>query len=153
MNSSRSIPASNPRNVLFSTILINGEELPTSIHVLHIDVSKRLNKITSCTLMIKDGQPAEETFEYSDGDYFIPGAEIEIKADYQEDGITLFKGIITKHSIRIKASGKSYLEVECKDKAVSMTLAPKWKTYTEITETDLFSELIAPYDVAEEQLI
>jgi hypothetical protein len=70
----------------------------------------------------------KEDFEVSSGDLFIPGNELEIKAGYHSVESTIFKGIITKHSIQTKKDKPSFLTVELKDESVKMTIGERTNT-------------------------
>ena len=71
-----------------------------------------------------DGDSAESKFELSDEDLFKPGNEIEIQLGYHMNTETVFKGIITRHSLKAKEND-SYLYLEAKDKSASLSLRRK----------------------------
>ena len=109
-------------------------------HVLSVVVNKEVNRIPYATIIMLDGTPAEETFSISNTEDFIPGKELEIKAGYRTDEETIFKGIVIKHSIKIRKNS-SVLVVECKDAAVKMTISPRSKYFKEIKDSDVMEEL------------
>src|SRR5690606_21730217 len=72
---------------------------------------------------------------------FVPGKEIEIKAGYHSEEDSIFKGIVIKHSLKIRPS-QSFLIVECKDKAVKLTIGRKSKYFYESKDSEVLEEII-----------
>lgn len=141
---SRIIPTSQIPDLVTCTILIEGEELPKTISITSITVHKEVNKIPFAKLKIVDGDPSAADFAVSNEEYFIPGKEIEIQFGYRNDNVTVFKGLITSHSNKI-SSRNSELHVECKDKAVKMTVGKRSKHFEEVTDSDIAEEIIDTY--------
>lgn len=122
-------------------ILSEGQEVPRSYHVVSINISNEINRIPKATIIFLDGEASAQTFAVSDLDILIPGKKIEIKAGYQGTDETIFKGIIIKHGIKIKRNS-TFLVIECRDKAVGMTVQKKNKYFSEIKDSDLMEDLI-----------
>lgn len=131
------------------SIKIEGEQIPVDVQVRKLLVIKEVNKIPSVRLTITDGDPSTRDFKVSDGDKFIPGKNIEIMMGYHNDDISIFKGIITQHSNTI-SERRSELVVECKDKAVKMTIARKNKHYNDVTDSDIAETIIGSYGLQSE---
>lgn len=146
MPNERTIPSDAPKSVCTFTILSDGEEVPKEHHMLSLVVSKELNRIPTATIIFMDGDPAKASFEVSNKELFQPGKEIEIKAGYRSDEETIFKGIVIRHGIKVRKAG-AVLIVECKDKAVKMTVACKSKYSKEVKDSDVIEELIDSYGV------
>ncbi len=144
MSIARTIPTSQIPDVITYSILIDGTEISPSIPVTQITIHKEVNKIAFAKIKISDGDPAAEDFPISNGDYFIPGKEIEIKMGYRSDNSSLFKGIIVTHSNKI-TSNNIELNIECKDKAVKMTIGKKSKHFENKTNSDIAEEIIEEY--------
>lgn len=144
MSVARTIPTTQTPDVVTRTILIDGTEIPNSIPITKILIQKEVNKIPFVRITIADGDPSLEDFEISNEDYFIPGKEIEIKIGYRNDETSLFKGIIITHSNKI-SSRNSELKIECKDKAVKLTVGKKNKHYENMTGSDIAEEIIDTY--------
>lgn len=140
----RAIPASQNTDLVTYTILVNGDEIPKTIPVKTIAINKEVNKIPFARVRIIDGDPSLETFAISNEDYFVPGNEIEIKIGYRNDNLTLFKGIVVSHSNKITTNNAELL-VECKDKAVKLTVGKKSKHYENVTDSDIAEEIIDKY--------
>jgi Rhs element Vgr protein len=145
MPQSRTIPVSQSPDVTTFTILVNGNAISRTYNVLKISVRLELNRISTAHLTITDGDAASGEFAASESEDFVPGNDIEIKTGYHSDESTIFKGMIISQRIQVKNNGKSFLTLECKDKAVKMTVGLKNKYYYEQTESDIFQELIERY--------
>lgn len=146
MNNSGVIQTSKSTDLITYTVLSGGEALSSTIGILSISVSKEINRIPVATIVVKDGDAAKQDFEISNEDFFKPGQEIEISAGYHSDEETIFKGIVIKHSIKVK-NGTSLLVIECKDKAVKMTVGRKSRYFYDSKDSDVFEEIMGDYDV------
>lgn len=132
--------ARNPDLVTFK-VMSGGTELPGKYGIKSIVVEKEVNRIPYARIVILDGSIPEQDFKLSSENLLIPGKEIEITAGYHSEEETIFKGVVVKHNLKVK-NGASYLIVECKDKAVKMTLGRKSKYFYESTDSDIIEELI-----------
>ncbi|MCG2418345.1 type VI secretion system tip protein VgrG [Aequorivita sp. F47161] len=146
MNNSRTINTPRSADLVTFTILIEGVELSAVYQVKNISVEKEINRIPFAQLVFFDGEAASQNFELSNEDLLIPGKEIEIKAGYHNENETIFKGIIIKHSIKIRENN-SVLIVECRDQAVKMTIGRKSNYYYESTDSDIIEEIISKYNL------
>lgn len=147
MNNTGVIQTSKSADLITFKILIEGEELSKLYEVKSITVSKETNKIPTAQIVLIDGDPSARDFKLSNEELLIPGKEIEITAGYHSDEETIFKGIVIKHNLRIRAN-TSQLIVECKDEAVKMTVGRKSKYYYESTDSDIFEEIIGTYGLS-----
>lgn len=145
MSDERVIPTPAPADLPSFRIISDGQEVSPEYHIVSITVSRSVNKIPTARLMILDGDTSKEDFEISNSDDFVPGKEIEILAGYHSDETTMFKGIIISHSIKAHSAGPSLLVIECRDKAVKMTIGRKNAYYTEVTDSDVIEEIINEY--------
>jgi len=137
-------PTSIASGVVTSKVLVGGTEISGAYHLLSLVVSLEVNRIPSAFLYFKDGEASKQTFEISNIPDFLPGQEIEIKLGYSAQEKRIFKGIITKHSIKIRPNG-SQLVVECRDKAIKMTLARKSHYFSDQKESEVWEEIIGRY--------
>jgi len=142
----RVIQTSQPSDLVTLKILVEGAELSNAYSVMNIVVEKEINRIPTARIILLDGNPSEQDWELSNQDLFLPGKEIEIKAGYHSDEETIFKGIVIKHSLKIRAS-QSFLIVECKDKAVKLTIGRKSKYFYDSKDSDILEEIIGTYGV------
>ena len=149
MPNDSNIPTPASPDVCTSAILLDGVQLPGSYHVLSVIVTRELNRIPVAVLNLRDGEASQSTFEGSNSDLFVPGKEIEIKLGYRSQDDTVFKGIIVRHSIKVRSSG-SLLIIECRDKAVKMTSGIKSKYFIDKKDSDIMEELIGTYGLSKD---
>lgn len=147
MNNSGVIQTSKSADLITFKILTDGQELSKIYEVKSIAVSKEVNKIPTAKIVLLDGDASKRDFELSNEDFLIPGKEIEITAGYHLDEETIFKGIIIKHNLKIRANS-TQLIIECKDEAVKMTLGNKSKYFYKSKDSDIIKELIGTYSLA-----
>lgn len=146
MPNSRIIETSQSADLVTFKILIEGSEISSAYQVKNISVEKEINRIPFAQIVFIDGNAASQDFELSNEDLLIPGKNIEIKAGYHSDDETIFKGIIIKHSIKIRENN-SVLIVECRDETVKMTIGRKSNFYYESKDSDIIEEIIGKYSL------
>ena len=149
MPNERTIPSDKPKSVVTNTILSGGNEVSRQYQLLSIVINKEVNRIPAATLVYTDGEPSKQSFELSSKADFEPGKEIEIKVGYSSDEKTVFKGIVIKHSIRVRKKN-SLLIIECRDKAVKMTATCKSKYGIDTKDSDVIEELIDNYGLGKD---
>lgn len=142
MDNSRTINTSQSADLTTFTILVDGTALSEVYKVASIAVDKEVNRIPFAQLVFYDGDAASQDFTLGNEDILIPGNEVEIKAGYHNDEETIFKGVIIKHSIKIRENN-SLLIVECKDKAVKTTLGRKSSYYYDSADSDIIEEILS----------
>ena len=146
MPNNRTIEIPRGADLVTFKILIEGVQISSAYQVKNISVEKEINRIPFAQLVFFDGEAASQDFNLSNEDLLIPGKKIEIKAGYHSDEETIFKGIIIKHSIKIRESN-SVLIVECRDEAVKMTIGRKSNFYYESKDSDIIEEIIGKYSL------
>lgn len=147
MAEKQTITTSRTSDSVTFTLLSKGEVLPTAIAVQSILIWQEVNRVPRARLIILDGSAAEQTFSNSESEYFIPGKEIEIQAGYHSDEESIFKGIVTKHSIKVRGTGKSHLIIDCAHPAVKMTKLRKSRYFYDTTEADAWTKIMGDYDI------
>ena len=146
MDNSRTIDTSQSADLVTFKVLIEGTELPATHAVQNITIEKEVNRIPFAQLVFFDGEAAEQDFTLSNEDLLVPGNAIEIQAGYHSDEASVFKGIIIKHSIKIREN-TSVLIIECRDEAVKMTLGRKSHYFYESTDSDIMEEIIGNHSL------
>lgn len=144
MPNDSNIPTPATPDVCTTAILIGGVELPGAYHVLSVLVTRELNRIPSAMIHLRDGEASHGTFEASNSDFFIPGKQIEIQLGYRSQNENVFKGIIVRHSIKVRNAG-SQLIVECRDEAVKMTSGVKSRYLVDLKDSEIMEQLIGEY--------
>jgi phage protein D len=150
MAESRIIPTQAETDLATFTVLSNGQAISSEIGIESIFVIKSVNKIPTARIAVVDGSIPREDFEVSSGDLFVPGNEIEIKAGYHSDESTIFKGIITKHSIQSKKDKPSFLYLDLKDESVKMTIGRKSKYFEDVKDSEIIEEIVGGYGLQSE---
>ena len=146
MPNSRTIETSRSADLVTFKILIEGAEISSAYQVKNISVEKEINRIPFAQIVFFDGEASSQDFNLSNEDLLVPGKKIEIKAGYHSDEETIFKGIIIKHSIKLRESN-SVLIVECRDEAVKMTIGRKSNFYYDSKDSDIIEEVIGKYSL------
>ncbi|MDB5157312.1 MAG: vgrG [Mucilaginibacter sp.] len=145
MPDSRTIPTTRPSTVVTPIVKIEGTEIPRTLQVEAIIIDKGVNRIATAKLVIIDGDTSQQRFDASNGALFVPGKNVEVLCGYDADTYTIFKGVIIKHSIKLRGSG-SQLVLECRDKAIAMTLARHSKYFGAGTkDSDAISTIASAY--------
>lgn len=145
-NNSGVIDTGESADLVTFKVLVEGEELSKAFPVLSMTVSMEANRIPWAQLVISDGEAATRDFVLSNEDKLIPGKEIDIQVGYHSSDVSIFKGIVIKHSLKVRG-GKSLLVVECRDKAVKMTIGRKSAYYYDSKDSDIFEQLLGNYSL------
>ena len=140
MPEERIIPA--VESVAEFKIKIGDEEIPRTIEVLSVHVSKIVNRISFAKIVLQDGDPASGKFENSSDDLFIPGNEIEITAGDPDNQTAVFTGIITKQSVSIRSNRSSQLIIECKHKAIKTTITRRSNCWHDETDDSVIQKAL-----------
>ncbi|MGN8069866.1 type VI secretion system tip protein VgrG [Mucilaginibacter sp. SG564] len=145
MSLSQTLPGTQNTDLVTFTIKVNGTLLGASYQVASMNFSKEINRIPVAKLLIYDGDASAQDFAISNEPTLVPGAEIEIAVGYHAEQATLFKGIILKHSLKIRGNGSPVLILDCRDKAIKMTIARKNKYFYDTKDSDAITGIIGNY--------
>ncbi|MCB2206171.1 type VI secretion system tip protein VgrG [bacterium] len=149
MSPQRVIASGEAKSVATFSILSNGTALPASLNVLSIVVDREVNRIPSATIMLRDGAASDETFTVSNGEEFVPGSDIEIHAGYRNDEERVFKGIVVRHSVKVRKN-VSVLIIECRHVCVNMTTRIANAYFHEVTDHDVADQLFSAHGISVE---
>ncbi len=149
MNNSGVIQTSQSADLVTHKILIEGKELSKTYQVKSLVVHNEVNRIPMAQIILIDGEASTRDFKLSNEDLLIPGKKIEITAGYHSDEETIYKGVVIKHTIKIKDS-TSCLIIECKDEAVKLTIGRKSKYFYDVKDSDVFEEIMGTYGLENE---
>lgn len=136
-------------DLVTSKILIGGTELSAACQVINLVVEKEVNRVPTARIELIDGDPASQDFPLSNQDLLIPGNEVDIQAGYHNDHESIFKGIVIRHSLKIRG-GQAYLVVECKDAAVKMTIGRRNKYFYDRKDSEIIEEIAGSYGLTSE---
>ena len=68
-----------------------------------------------------------------------------IKIGFDGNNTQAFKGVITRHAVKIKENGKSELHIECKDETVKMTIGRHSRYYEKVKDSQVYDNLVGGY--------
>lgn len=140
MSDSATIPAA--QSVAEFKIKVNGTELPPTVMVIAVHVSKIVNRVSMAKFILQDGDNASEDFPLSNEETFVPGNEVEITAGTVSQQDVIFKGIIIKHSITIRSNRAAQLVIECRHIAVKATVSRTSTALHDITDSDAMTQVL-----------
>lgn len=143
MPAARTIPSSGKSGVVTFTVKIGGEAVPRSINVASAVIQREANRIPSCRLIIYDGEASKSDFPAANGDFFIPGKEMELWAGFNSTEEMIFKGIIVKQAVKLRKDTAPMLEIIAKDAFVKLTTTSKSKYFIEKSDKDIIEELVS----------
>ncbi len=139
------IPNTVKHDVVTYKILVDKTEINPAYQLLSLSVSKEINRVPSVKIVFRDGDASKQTFDLSNQDEFVPGKKIQINIGRDGANTQAFKGIIVKHSIKVKTNGHSELMIECMDEAVKLTIGRHSHYFENIKDNQVFDELISKY--------
>jgi Rhs element Vgr protein len=141
-------PALNASGVLKLTITSDGSPIADTIGIISVEITKAVNRISTARISILDGDMPDDDFPVSDTDTFAPGKQIAISAGYGSQTKPIFQGVVVRHGIKITGNNEARLQVECKHKAVSLTIGRKNANYVNMKDSDIISQLVSPCGVS-----
>jgi Rhs element Vgr protein len=138
-------PADKSSDVVKLSIFIDGNQMNEAYQVVSVSVVHAINKIPYAKVTLLDGDMPDQDFPISNSADFLPGSEIKINAGYGQDEETIYQGIVIKHGIKVSGNNNSTLIIECRDKAVAMTVGRKNANYIDSNDSDIISSILATY--------
>ena len=138
-------PMVNSSAIVRLSIFTNGTQVSDAINIASVSVTNAINKIPYARIELLDGDMPNKDFPISNSDDFKPGKEIKINAGYGDSEDTIFQGIVVKHGIKIAGDNNSSLVIECRDKAVAMTIGRQNANYVDKKDSEIISGLISKY--------
>ncbi|WPQ62260.1 type VI secretion system tip protein VgrG [Chitinophaga sancti] len=142
------IPNDSQHDVATYTLLVDGTAVSPDYQILSITVTKEINRIPMARIILRDGEAADKTFAISDEDLFVPGKSMVIRIGRDGDNQQVFKGIITRHAIKIKENGNGELHIECRDDAMRMTLGRHSRYFEQVKDSEVYDDLISKYGLS-----
>ena len=130
------------------TVKVDGQAVERVHQLLSVSITKVADKISSARLVYQDGSPSASSFSLGNSSLFIPGKEIEILAGSLNSPTSLFKGIVVQQSIKVRDNAAAQLIVECRHKAVKLTIGRKNAYYFDKSDSDIISTLLSNASVS-----
>ncbi len=131
-------------SVVTATISSAGKTMDMAYQILAIDIIREVNRIPYAQLTLIDGDVAQRKFAISDGGFFDPGKQIDIKLRYEGNPGSeqqVFSGLVVAQSVGAEHV-KSTLTVDLKDEAVKLTQVPKSRVFAKQSDDQLIKKLI-----------
>ena len=144
MPNDRTVPTTRNPDVVTFTIQVDGAAIPGTYQILGITVSRELNRLPMAEIVIKDGDPASESFLASSAGEWVPGKEVSILLGYHSDENRVFKGQIVRHGIRVR-EGSSRLYIDCRDAAFATSLVRKSRYFADSSDSDAIETILGEY--------
>jgi Rhs element Vgr protein len=120
----------------------SGEAVPREHHLVSATVVKSVNRIASARLVYVDGAASAGDFPLSNAPTFLPGTEVEVSAGAGDDPATLFVGVVVKQSLKVRDHTAPQLVIECRHKAVRLTVGRRSAYYFDQTDGDVIESLL-----------
>ena len=147
MSPVRTIPTQASTDLPTFTILVDGEDIGGTFGISSLMVNRSVNRIPKARIILSDGDVASGDFSISSSDTFVPGKEVEILGGYHNKEDTIFKGIVTGHSIKANERKQPVLLIDLRDVAVKMTSGRKNRYFEDVQDSEVIEELINVYGI------
>ena len=125
------------------TVKVDGQAVGREHQLLSASVVLEANRIASARLAYLDGAASSGDFPLSDSGLFAPGAKVEIRAGTGSSDDLLFKGIVVRHSLRVRDHSASQLVVECRHAAMKLALDRRNATFFDQSDSDVIDALLS----------
>lgn len=139
------VPDTSKSKVVTYQVVVNGQVANPIYELQSMVVTHESNRVPSTRLIFKDGDPSAKTFSLSEQSDFVPGSSIAVRLGRDGTNTQVFKGIVIRHSIRVKENGQSELSVDCRDEAIRMTVGRHSKYYLNVLDSDVMNTLVSAY--------
>ena len=120
----------------------DGTIIPDTVKVVSIVTTHAMNQIPHSIITILDGDMPNGCFPVSDQGNFTPGTKVVIRAGYDATTETIFNGVVIKHTIKIDGENNARLIIDCRNKALAMTVARKNVHYINQTDQQIIATLV-----------
>ena len=132
-------------NVSF-TVKIDGKDVTMDPGgLISLSIGLEVNRIPWARMTFSDGSVEKQDFQKSNKDLFSPGKSLEILLGYSQKQETVFKGIITRHGIKIQEGRPYRMEIECRDPAAKTSTVKKSRYFYDLADHEILQEIIKSY--------
>jgi Rhs element Vgr protein len=129
-------------------ITCDGAPKADTVQVISIETRHGANRIPSAMITIIDGDMPNGAFPVSDDGAFKPGAVIVISAGYDSTVKPIFTGVVIKHGLKVEGDNDARLVIECRDKALGMTVGRRNANYVDKKDSEIISALIGSHGLS-----
>jgi Rhs element Vgr protein len=130
------------KNVVTFTLRSDGDKIGEGTKIKSIVILNEANRIPRATILLLDGDPSKQDFSLSNKDFFKPGRKIEIDLGFESKEENVFKGIITRSSIKIRKSGESFLEITCKHPVAGLATYKTNRSFYNLSDKDAITQIL-----------
>ena len=127
-------------------VFSEGMELDCSEYLSSVSAHTEYQKIATARMVFDDGGLFDDAFKALPSEMLLPGKEIEIKAGYEQDTKTIFKGVIVSQAISLEGTSTEMI-IEAKHKAYKMTLGKQFRSFEDMTDSDVLFEICSSYGI------
>jgi len=124
-------------------IKVDGQALPNTYQVISAEIEQSANRIGRARIRLSDGDESQQTFAISSAATFKPGKPVTISLGYDSTNAQVFSGIVTGQRIGLSNGERPFLDVECRDTAVALTIGRKSKAFSKSKDSDAITQLIS----------
>lgn len=128
-------------------VKVNGAVIPAEYNMVSMVLFNSVNRLANARFIFLDGDASKSDFPLSNKPDFLPGSPIEISAGYKGENKLIFKGMVIKHSVKLKENKSTFLLVDCRHDAVKATKVRKNKIFTDQKDSDIVSAILQTYNV------
>lgn len=140
-----------PKNAIYEVstykLLANGKDITNDYALLSLTINLVVNRVPTVRLILRDGDPAAETFASSEGPDLVPGNEITISLGYDGNDRQVFKGLIVKQALKVGTNGDSMLILDCKAAATKLTVGRHSRYFQDIKDSDAIAQILGNYSI------
>ncbi len=135
------------------SIRSGGAAMDRAYGLVALDIVKQVDRIPDATLTLSDRHTPEGDFPLSDADFFAPGAEIEIAANWiRQPETMLFRGRVVRHALRYDDNGP-VLEIELRDVALKLTRPRRSRAFKkDTTDQEAFAQVVEDAGLTTDQV-
>lgn len=128
-------------------LFFDGKSLDSNITVKRVYTKKETNKISRAIIELLGGDTALNTFDEIDDSTFEIGKPVLIKIGFDNIHEKVFEGIIESNSVILNSgyqmdAHKSFLRIECVDKAIKLTKSNYNEIYFDSLESEIIKKVI-----------
>ncbi|MBB5710810.1 phage baseplate assembly protein V [Sphingomonas xinjiangensis] len=120
----------------------NGMVIDTD-RIVSVEIWWEANRIPRSRIVLYDGAPDRQSFPFSEGGSFVPGATITLSAGYGEDAAVLHQGVVVRHGLKVEPRASAQLTVETADPLLKMTLARHSAVTEQATDKAVIEALVS----------
>lgn len=124
------------------TVKVGGQTVPSTNHLLSVSISLVANRISSARLAYLDGSASSSDFPLSNSDLFKHGQKVDILSGPGNKQDLLFRGIVVRHSLRVRDHSAPQLVVECRHAAMKLAVTRNSANFFDQSDSEIIDALL-----------